>query len=161
MRTQLNKGKYSPLASRLFALIFALIAILGMMSIFSPEPIEVPDTEQEVFKPRTTYSGYLLRVVTVTVIMVVFIIAGLWLYKKQLTHKGKNNLNVNLLGKHYLNDKQYLLKVLIEDRYILLGVSESSINYLTELDNMEDEQEPKPGSFGTILDLDTNEETQV
>lgn len=148
-------------ATNIFALLFALMAILGLISIISPDVAEVAQTSTESIQPRSNYSGYLLRIVVVTITMIAVLIVSLKIYKKQMKLKGGNNLRVTTLGKHYINDKQYLLKVNIEDKNILLGVSDSSINYLTELEYSADEKADEDRSFGTILDLETNEETKV
>ena len=144
----------------LFLVIFALITILGFVSIISPDkPMTTPtENSEKTLDTRGTYSGYLFRVVAVTVALVVFLIVGLRIYRKQIQLHGKNSINMNMLGRYYINDKQYLLKVAIEDRNLLLGVSESSINLITELDLDDvDPDEPKT-PFGTILDLETKQE---
>lgn len=146
--------------TKIFVVIFALITILGFVSILSPDPKAdppAPATEQAL-QPSSTYSGYLFRVVAVTLLLIVFLVIGLRLYRKQILLKGKNSLNMNLLGRYYINDKQYLLKVSIDDRNLLLGVSDSSINLITELDMDEAEAEISDRPFGTILDLETNKE---
>lgn len=166
MKPRLSKVTYNKQATTIFALLFAAMAIMGFVSILTPqgEPTSqalqvTADAPQQV-PMHNTYSGYLLRVVVVTLVMIVVLIMGLRLYNKQLKLKGKNNLDLIPLGKHYLNDKQYLLKVKVEDRNILLGVSETSINFITELDGDDDPEIDKP-SFGTVLDLETNQETKL
>ena len=129
----------------------------------SPDPadVEVLSPDSEVLQTRSTYSGYLLRIVIVTLALIVVILTGLRIYQKQIKLKGKNNLNVTMMGRHYINDKQYLLKVFIEDRNILLGVSDNAINFITELEVPADEVEDEDTSFGTILDLETNKATKA
>lgn len=129
----------------------------------SPDPadVEVLSPDSEVLQTRSTYSGYLLRIVIVTLALIVVILTGLRIYQKQIKLKGKNNLNVTMMGRHYINDKQYLLKVFIEDRNILLGVSDSAINFITELEAPADDVEDEDASFGTILDLETNKATKA
>ncbi len=160
MKASLTKATYSKQATTIFAVIFALMAILGFMSIMTPESGGDSGIATETLPIRTNYSGYLLRVVVVTVTMIVVLIFGLQIYKKQIKLKGKNNLTVNFQGRHYLNDKQYLLKLEIEGKQILLGVSETSINFLTELKPDEDMDETNP-SFGTVMDLETNKGQRV
>ncbi len=158
MRSSLTKATYSKQATTVFAVIFALMAILGFMSIITPDSGRDIATAKETLPVTSNYSGYLLRVVVVTITMIVVLIVGLQIYKKQIKLKGKNNLSVTIHERYYINDKQYLLKVEIEDKQILLGVSEASINFLTELNSHGTENSP---SFGTILDLETNKGTQV
>ncbi len=161
MKSSLKRQPAKKQGSTLFAIIFGIIAILGLMSILSPSPDAVTSDSVDGFGSRGTYTGYLFKVVAVTITMVIILIVGLRIYKKQLGVKGKNNLNLSVLGRHYINDKQYLLKVSVEDKYMLLGVSDSNINYITELSGPSDEDDDEQASFGTILDLETNEERPV
>lgn len=152
---QPRKPINSKQANFLFIAIFAIIAVLGFVSILSPSSSSTVEAEDQPLQTRSTYSGYLFRVVAVTLAMVVFLIVGLRIYRKQIQLQGKNSINLDLLGRYYINDKQYLLKVAIDDRNLLLGVSENSINMITELDLGDDDQGE---SFGRILDLETNQE---
>ncbi len=161
MKPKLKKAVYSKQGTNLFAIIFALMAILGFISILSPEVAEQVPASEEAFSSRTIYSGYLLRVVIVTVTMIVILIVGLKFYKKRMKISGKDNLNMNVLGRHYISDKQYLLKVMIEDKYLLLGISESNISYLTQLAGPVDDPDEKTATFGTILDLETDKASKA
>jgi flagellar biogenesis protein FliO len=131
------------------------------MSILTPESAPVPEEPSQVINTRSDYSGYLFRVVMVTLTMIVGLVIGLRIYQKKMKLSGKNNLELSILGRHYINGKQYLLKVLVEDRYLLLGVSDSSINFITELEDPDDNDSTSDTSFGSILDLETKEETRV
>ena len=67
--------------------------------------------------------------------------------------------NIEVLGKHYINTKQHLLIVRIDKRKMVLGVSDSSINFLTELDssNEPEKAKSKPRQFKDVLNkLDPN-----
>ena len=150
-------------ATTLFIILFALIAILGFTSILSPgdgdgADIQTVEGEPQLPTPSTAYSSYLMKVMAVTFLMIAALIVGLRVYRKQMHLRGKNNLKLNVLGKFYLNDKQYLMKVNIDDRDLLLGVSEQSINLITELSM---DAEPEDPSFGHILDLETKESRPV
>lgn len=156
-----KKAIYSKQVTNIFALIFAVIAILGFISIFSPDHSENDAPIAENLKPQNTYSSYLLKVVVVTITMIVMLVLGLRVYKKQTRLKAKNSLLVDVLGRHYINDKQYLLKIEVEDKYLLLGVSDTSINCLVELDKPKQLADEDESSFGTVLDLETNKAAQV
>ncbi|MCF6238378.1 MAG: hypothetical protein L3J79_06150, partial [Candidatus Marinimicrobia bacterium] len=84
MRPRLTKTTYSKQGTAIFAVIFAMIAILGMMSILTPDKIEEPDEVSQVITTRSNYSGYLMRVVVVTLTMMVVLRVGLRIYRKQL-----------------------------------------------------------------------------
>ncbi|MEA3286008.1 MAG: flagellar biosynthetic protein FliO [Candidatus Marinimicrobia bacterium] len=161
MRTKLNKASYNKQGSTIFAIIFALIAILGIMSILTPPSVPEPEEPSQIINTRSNYSGYLSRVVIVTLTMIVILVVGLKMYQKNNKRGGKNSLGINILGRHYINNKQYLLKVLVEDKYLLLGVSESTINFITELEDSTDMGSSSDTSFGSIIDLETKEETKV
>ncbi len=156
-----KKAVYSKQVTNVFALLFAIIAILGFISIFTPDHSENNATITENLKPQNTYSSYLLKVAVVTITMIVMLVLGLRVYKKQIRLKAKNSLVVDILGRHYISDKQYLLKVDVEDKYLLLGVSDTSINCLAELDKPKELDDEDGSSFGTVLDLETKKTVQV
>jgi len=159
MSFTLKKSVYSKQSTLIFALIFAAIAILGFASLISPAASTKIAAPNEAVSSQGTYSGYLTRVVIVTFTMVVVLIIGLRIYKQQMVLKGKNNLAVTIMGRHYINDKQYLLKVNIESKNMLLGITESNITFLTELQHSEAEADES--SFGSVLDLKTNKESII
>ena len=104
---------------------------MGFMSILTPESAPEPEEPSQIINTRSTYSGYLFRIIIVTLTLVVGLVVGLKIYQRKVHHNGKNNLDISMLGRHYINSKQYLLKVMVEDRYLLLGVSDSAINFIT------------------------------
>jgi len=161
MSPKLNKISQKKYGSTLFAIIFGMIAVLGFMSILSPTPDVVTPETADGFNSQGTYTGYLFKIVAVTLTMIVVLIVGLRIYKKQLSVTGTKNFSIHILGKHYINNKQYLLKVFVEDKYMLLGVSDSSINFISELDGPAEGSDGESKNFGTILDLETNQESKV
>ena len=73
--------------------------------------------------------------------------------------KGNPAENIEVLGKHYINTKQHLLIIRIDKRKMVLGVSDSSINFLTELETSDEPEETKskPRQFKDVLNkLDPN-----
>ena len=91
-------------------------------------------------------------------------IAGLCTYVFVRYYKNKiqplnATANIEVLGKHYINTKQHLLIVRIDKRKMVLGVSDSSINFLTELETLNETEKAKskPKQFKDVLNkLDPN-----
>ena len=160
MKSRLAKSVYNKQGTMLFAIIFAMIAVLGFVSILSPGAGEEIVTPTSEIQAHSNYSGYLFRVVIVTLTMIIVLIVGLKIYRKQMKLSGKNNLDISTISRHYINDKQYLLKVFVEEKYLLLGVSDTSINFITELSSPIDEDHEKAAPFGTILDMKKNGSSQ-
>lgn len=114
------------------AALFGLIFLLGIWSVLSPEPTVVDDGDSPANSP-SSYGGYLLRVMLITLALIAVLIVVARVAKKQNMLAQTTDLKMRILGKRYISPKQYFMKVMIDDRYLLLGVSEQSINLITEL----------------------------
>ena len=55
--------------------------------------------------------------------------------------KSQTGQHLNILYQQYLTSKQKIILVRVFDKYLLLGVSEQSINFLTEFSKNEIEQQ--------------------
>ncbi len=146
-------------------ILIGVIVLLILSVVFSGSfnTIESLDSnvssEQETNKnTRPNYPTLIVRVTLLTAI------AGLCTYVFVRYYKNKiqplnATANIEVLGKHYINTKQHLLIVRIDKRKMVLGVSDSSINFLTELEPSDEPEEAKskPRQFKDVLNkLDPN-----
>ena len=142
------------------ALLLLILSIVISASINKNEVLDKNiSSEQESNKnSRPNYPTLIVRVTLLTAI------AGLCTYVFVKYYRNKiqplnASANIEILGKHYINTKQHLLIVKIDNRKIVLGVSDSSINFLTELDYSNEPKKPKskPRQFKYVLNkLDPN-----
>ena len=142
------------------ALLLLILSIVISGSINKTEVLDKNiSSEQESNKnSRPNYPTLIVRVTLLTVI------AGLCTYVFVKYYRNKiqplnASANVEVLGKHYINTKQHLLIVRIDKRKMVLGVSDSSINFLTELEFSDErnKSKKKPRQFKDVLNkLDPN-----
>ena len=109
-------------------------------------------------KNRPDYPTLIIRVTLLTAIAGLCTFIFVKYYKNKIQPLNAS-ANIEILGKHYINTKQHLLIVRIDKRKMVLGVSDSSINFLTELDssNEPEKEKSKPRQFKDVLNkLDPN-----
>ena len=109
-------------------------------------------------KNRPDYPTLIIRVTLLTAIAGLCTFIFVKYYKNKIQPLNAS-ANIEILGKHYINTKQHLLIVKIDKRKMVLGVSDSSINFLTELDfsNEPEKAKSKPRQFKDVLNkLDPN-----
>ena len=109
-------------------------------------------------KNRPDYPTLIIRVTLLTAIAGLCTFIFVKYYKNKIQPLNAS-ANIEILGKHYINTKQHLLIVKIDKRKLVLGVSDSSINFLTELESSDHpkKEKPKPRQFKDVLNkLDPN-----
>ena len=141
-------------------IILLILSVVFSGSINTTEVLDsnVSSEEGTNKNSRPNYPTLIVRVTLLTAI------AGLCTYVFVRYYKNKINplndtANIEVLGKHYINTKQHLLIVRIDKRKMVLGVSDSSINFLTELEPSDEPEEAKskPRQFKDVLNkLDPN-----
>lgn len=107
---------------------------------------------------RPNYPEMIVRVTILTLIASLMAYFFIKYYRKKIDPLGTAS-NIEILGKHYINSKQHLLLIRVEDRKLMLGVSDSSINYITELSNKAEDKKIKKNKnqFKDVLNkLDPN-----
>jgi len=100
------------------------------------------DSASYTVPSRPNLSSYLLKVILVTIIVIVLIIIGAKWYGKLAQFTGPPQ-KIKILSKNHIGSKQLLLLVRIEGRKLLLGVTDHSINLISDLgesDESEDDQ---------------------
>jgi len=162
------QGKTNMTGSRLLAMIFMVIALMGVMMVMS-SPDE-PDTagitaEQtsvtELTPPAerpgsVSLVGYLWKVVLVTALVIglFWLLAGF--FRKRMMPQTGSTTQFHVLGREHLNPRNTLMMVRVEDRKFLLGVSENAVRLISEfeMDSEElnsDPAEDSKNSFSGIL----------
>ena len=141
-------------------IILLILSVVFSGSINTTEVLDsnVSSEEGTNKNSRPNYPTLIVRVTLLTAI------AGLCTYVFVRYYKNKiqplnATANIEVLGKHYINTKQHLLIVRIDKRKMVLGVSDSSINFLTELESSDEPEEAKskPRQFKDVLNkLDPN-----
>jgi|GEM_PF-749109 len=128
------------------AFIFILIAIIGMILVYTKpddqksKPAPEPEVESEQIQksyPKPALGSYLIRTVVVTGAIIVFIVVGAKVYRRRLKNDLPFRFQLKLVGRKYLSPKQYLAVIKTGQRHLLLGVTDNSIQLLTELKDEE------------------------
>jgi flagellar biogenesis protein FliO len=128
------------------AFVFILIAIVGMLLVYTnpgskkakPVPAaeaESGQTQQDNTKP--TLGSYLIRTILVTGAIVVLIVIGAKVYRRRVQNDLPFQFQLKLIGRKYLGPKHYLAVIKTGQRHLLLGVTDNSIQLLTELNEEE------------------------
>lgn len=89
-------------------------------------------------KEKNGINDYLIKFIVFVFLMIGFLYAVFFLFKKGFFKKGKvgflkNNEGVSILSSTYLGPKKNLLVVKVYDQVLLLGSSEQGVNLITEL----------------------------
>lgn len=138
------------------AFIFILIAIIGMILVYTKpdskksEAAPVPEIESgqnQKSYPKPAWEVYLFRTVVVTGAIVVLIVIGAKVYRRRLKNNLPFQFQLKLVGRKYLSPKQYLAIIKTGQRHLLLGITDNSIQLLTELNDEElisDEEDTGP-----------------
>ncbi len=156
--------------SKLLAIVFFAITFLGMIMIWLPDATTAPPTPaspgiaqaDSLTIKLTDRSSFSL---TKYVWKVVFITAGIiglfWLlakfYRKKMLPSTASDTHFTILGREYLSPGSSLVMILVENRKLLLGVTDSAVNLICEFEpGNEQQHEPessgtKTGSFQSIL----------
>lgn len=162
-----NIDKNARKKSYLVALFFVVIAVFGIWLKFSTpdskpaperqksEETMVQDTTENnrevqlqsdstgfanYSRSRDSYSGGIIKTIIIAVLFILFITIGLLMFKKKFTSSRTFGMDMEILGKKYFGQKQFILMVRIEDEKLLLGVTDHSINLIKEFGEMSAEE---------------------
>ena len=125
------------------AMIFFIIAIAGVILTIS-SPAEKPESNEsekssteaiqsDQFK-STNYNAYLLRVILITSAIVIVILLGSKWYRRKMSIGNSNKIEMNILSRRYIGPKHSMIIVGVEGRRFLLGITDNSINLISEFD---------------------------
>ena len=107
-------------------------------------------------KQKSHVDGYLYQVIFVTFFLILFLVAGLYLYKKFiLKNDAPFNSIIKILARQSLSAKQSILIVSIEGEKYALGVTEHQVNLIADLGKVNENDlkinSVQPVGFGQIL----------
>jgi flagellar biogenesis protein FliO len=106
------------------------------------------DSVQTSETPSTSMTGYLLKVIFVTIfIIAVLIIGAKWFGK--INKISGNTSFIKILSRQHVGPKQFLMMVAVEKKKILIGVTENSINHVMDMGEYNESDDAK---YNTIND---------
>lgn len=126
------------------ALVFMLIAVMGILMTFSslPQNAKSDQGSQPVSAEKgagttfdSNYPGFVLKTIIVTGAIIVLFVLGAKLYKKQQRSEIFDKIKIDIIGRKYIDAKHYLIMVSVQGRQLLLGVSDNSISLIAEYDD--------------------------
>jgi len=151
------------------AMIFFIIAIVGvMMTISSPaekseskeiDKSSIEELQTDQFK-KTNYSVYFLRVIIITAGIIVVVLLGSRWYRRKMRFGNSNKVEMNILSRQYLSPKHSLIMVGVEGRRFLLGITENSINLISESED-KNETENEENSINEEIDMQEHSAEQA
>lgn len=97
-----------------------------------PYQTTVSDSLQEQVPQSPGMSGYLIKVILVTLLIIGILLAGAKWYGKLNKLAGSPSF-IKILSKQSIGPKQYLLLIAIEQKKLLLGITENTINHIADL----------------------------
>lgn len=106
--------------------------------------------------PSPSMSGYLLKVILVTIFIIAILILGAKWFGKLNKFSG-NPAFIKILSKQNIGPKQFLLLIVLEKKKLLLGVTENSINHIADMgeynesDDVEYNSIKETTSFSSLL----------
>jgi flagellar biogenesis protein FliO len=112
---------------------------------------------------QSEVSGYLYKVVWITFVLLIFLVVGLYLYKKFILKNDKPfNSIIKIIAQQNLSGKQSIVIVNIEGKKYALGATDQQINLIAELGEITENDlklsETQPIGFGQILKKITTKE---
>jgi len=132
------------------AMIFFLIAITGVILTIS-SPAEKPNSDENE-KPSTqtvrseqlnstNYNVYFLRVILITAAIVLVILLGSKWYRRKMGTGNSNKIEMNILSRRYIGPKHSLIIVGVAGRRFLLGITDNTINLISEFENCDETED--------------------
>ncbi len=157
--------------SKLLALVFFVITLFGMVLIFAPKsaPDMTDNTSSTAVSSPATFgsdhsqqksislTGYIWKVVLITAV----ILGLFWLlakfYRQKMMSGISSGTRFTILGREYLSPNSSLVMVHVENRKLLLGITDAAVNLISEFeirdaDELEKTlQNPKDNPFQILL----------
>ncbi|HMA62874.1 MAG TPA: flagellar biosynthetic protein FliO [bacterium] len=162
-----NSNKKDRIRSYFVALLFLVVAAIGIWMAFSKN--SEPQSEGQVQKAQSSYadtvsaqeqttpsrkdtslikyrqssdeySGGIIKTIVISALFIIFLIAGIILFRKKFKSSRAFGMDMEILGKKYFGQKQFLIMVKIEGKKLLLGVTDQSIHLIKEFEVDEDDE---------------------
>lgn len=126
------------------ALIFVLIAVMGVIMTYSSLPQISksnqgnPPVSEEKRVEKTFESSYpifVIKTILMTCAIIVLFVLGAKLYRKRQRSEIFDRIKMDIISRKYIDSKHYLLMANVHGRMLLLGVSDNSINLIAEYED--------------------------
>ena len=148
----------------IFAVIMLLFlsALVFMADLDTREKSELELNNQKMENQQVSdmnefsFGSYLLKVALITGLIIFILIIGAKWYSK-FTKQNQNNSKIKILSRHSLGPKQFMLIVGVEQKKYLIGVTEQTINLLSDMGEWNEKNEEfqyesqQDSSFSSIL----------
>ena len=143
--------KYLILVGGLFLLFLMMMFILMPAGEHPSGTTLSPGQEQSVAQfNRQQYSGYLWRLVGVSVLLLVVLGISLWWVRRvRAQSQLKSQYRLKVLARLPLGPRQFLLVVGVAERKLLLGMTDQSVNLLRDLGPWDEAESESDESLGT------------
>ena len=139
MKTMFQNTELKKLFYGIGIITLILLAILYLIwngdSEFNPEVSyknAATDSLNTSIPQSQDMTGYLFKVIFVTIFIIVVLIIGTKWYSKFNKMIGSPSF-IKILSKQHIGNKQFLMLIAVENKKILVGVTESSINHITDM----------------------------
>ncbi|MCF7886416.1 MAG: flagellar biosynthetic protein FliO [Candidatus Marinimicrobia bacterium] len=164
-----SQNKSDRIKSYIVALIFIFIAVIGIWLTFSGSSHNKPEkTEQQAkitttdstSKPSqpdqfngdsTSFTGYnrksnnssgkIIKTIVIAVLFLVFLTIGLIIFKRKFNTSKISGMDMEVLGKRHFGQKQFIIMTRVENKKLLLGVTDHSINLIKDFGEIEEGNE--------------------
>jgi len=139
------------------ALVFVLIAVMGFVMTYSSLPQISKSNEEsspvlEEKKVKKTYESsypiFVIKTILMTGAIIVLFVLGAKLYRKRQKSEIFDRIKMDIVSRKYIDSKHYLVMVKVHGRMLLLGVSDNSVNLISEYeDDASDENINEAGTM--------------
>ncbi len=136
--------KYFLLLGALFLVFLTLVLMLTPSPKSAPQRGEaLSDSTQTVAQfNRQEYSGYLWRLVGVSLLLLAVLGASLWWVRKmRAQNQLQSQYRMKVLARMPLGPRQSLLVVGVGERKLLLGMTDQTVNLLSDLGPWEESED--------------------
>ncbi len=126
----------------MLSLVLVLILVQTGQATVSGQDTTVAPSFLQTPQPadQNGFGGALFRTILSLLVVLTIIYLGVWVLRKFTNaQQFRGTLSLKILGSTYLEGKKRISVVQVADRYLLLGVTDHSINLITELSPEEGE----------------------
>ena len=127
----------------LFFLIIVPLQSLDAQGMNDSLILTEPDTVQLVQEQQGTMGGYYYKVFLATSIVILLLISVMYVFKKLGGQTfSQNRTKIQVLSRQNIGPKQSVVIVAVENKKYALGVTDHTINLLSELGEVQEDELP-------------------
>jgi len=145
----MNKPFSQNRRGRFFILFLVILIYSGNASVvqgiptFSSQEVETSQVEPELEDLGQPNLGpMVVKTIGLLLLLIVMAYLGMYIFKHFSYRKRGEGLSIRVVGSTLLGPKKGIYLVEIEDRRLVLGVTEASISFLTELEQRSPDELP-------------------